>query len=262
MGGDAAERTQRTRAFYDSYWPANVPERSRTREHVLSLLPPGRFDRVLDAGCGTGVCSLALSERAGEVVGVDISRGSLRTAWSLAADVATGGIRLSQASLLNLPLPDAAFDLVFSWGVIHHTVNPIHALDELVRVLKPGGALILAVYLKTPLTSAHEALRWTCLRLPAPLLKPFVRSLAVAVRVWDRVSPPALPREDSGIEALIEDWYFVPVKHFFGIEEMGRLFAARGLSFELVHAGTGRFKSTSNFICCGCKQVSPRPEAA
>ncbi|HYB74032.1 MAG TPA: hypothetical protein VED18_11730 [Candidatus Sulfotelmatobacter sp.] len=50
--------------FYDGYWPANVPDFRRTREHILGLFPERSFGRALDAGCGTGVCSLALAGRA------------------------------------------------------------------------------------------------------------------------------------------------------------------------------------------------------
>ncbi len=45
----------RTREFYDGYWPANVPDFRRTREHIIALLPDGSFERALDAGCGTEV---------------------------------------------------------------------------------------------------------------------------------------------------------------------------------------------------------------
>ena len=246
--------TRQTQAFYDSYWPQNVPDYSRTREHVLSLLPPGDYARALDAGCGTGVCSLALAERSEKVVSLDISNGSLHTAIGLAAQTAKSNIRFLQGSLLDIPLLDGSFDLAFSWGVIHHTVDPARALDELVRVLKPDGALILAVYLKTNLTFAHEATRKIALRFGPFLRRVFIQSLAAIVRLRDRFYLPELPRNDSGIEALIEDWFFVPEKHFFSVEEMRQHFAARGLSFELCYASTARFKSTSNFICRGRRE--------
>jgi len=142
-----------TRAFYDTYWPSNVPDAARAAEHVRRIVPPRPFRRALDAGCGTGVCCPALSECSHEVVGLDLSFGSLQTAAGLF------GVPACQASLLRLPLPSDSFDLVFCWGVIHHTSDPIRALDELVRVLAPGGTLVLAVYLRTWLTPFHEVAR-------------------------------------------------------------------------------------------------------
>src|SRR5947208_133956 len=144
-------KTHKTKGFYDTYWPANVPDYRKTREHVRAVVPPGEYRRAFDGGCGTGVCSLALSEMADEVVGFDISSGSLGTAEGLAHRLGITNIQFNQGSLLDIPFPDNSFDLVWSWGVIHHTVNPVRALDELVRILQPGGTLVLAVYLKTPL---------------------------------------------------------------------------------------------------------------
>src|SRR5437660_7641957 len=130
------ETQQRTKSFYDTYWPANVPNYRKTREHVLEVVPPGHYKRALDGGCGTGVCSLALAEIADEVVGFDLSSGSLNTAKALAEKLGKSNIQFKQGSLLEIPFPSDSFDLVWSWGVIHHTVDPVRALDELVRVLQ------------------------------------------------------------------------------------------------------------------------------
>ena len=243
-----------TRSFYDEYWPANVPDSSRTREHVLGLLPDREFERVLDAGCGTGVCSLALSERGREITALDLSAGSLRTARALAGGRGRANVRCVQASLLAQPFADATFDLAFSWGVIHHTPDPIRALDELVRTLRPGGTLVLAVYLRTGLTWLHEAIRWVCLRSPDAVRRAILAGFAGVVRVGERLGKVDEVRADNPrIESQVEDWFFVPEKHFFGIEEMRRLIEDRGLEFELLVEKTGRFRSSSNFIVRGTK---------
>ncbi|MFL5733738.1 MAG: class I SAM-dependent methyltransferase [Chloroflexia bacterium] len=248
------ETQQRTKSFYDVYWPKNVPDYRKTREHVLEVVPPGHYHRALDGGCGTGVCSLALSEMADEVVGFDLSSGSLGTARDLAKRLGKTNIQFEQGSLLNIPLASESFDLVWSWGVIHHTVDPIKALDELVRVLQPGGTLVLAVYLKTPLTFVHEAIRHVCLRIPRSRRKPILRAFARLTRLAERVGfKPRARNDNPTIESLIEDWYFVPEKHFFTIKEMRALFLQRGLTCEVVYPQTGRFKSTSNFIVRGVK---------
>ena len=245
-----------TRAFYDTYWPRNVPDAARTAEHVRGIVPPGRFRRALDAGCGTGVCSLALAERSEYVLGLDLSLGSLRTA----AEVFGG--TLCNASLLDLPLRSDSFDLVFCWGVIHHTSDPARALDELVRVLEPGGMLILAVYLRTWLTPLHELARWVCVRLPGAWRPLVVRGLASLVRARVRLSPLTTTRDDNPlIESQVEDWFFVPDKHFFSVDQLAQLFAERGLTFELLDPHTGRFRSSSNFVARG-RSMGTRDGAA
>ncbi|MGH7861746.1 MAG: class I SAM-dependent methyltransferase, partial [Candidatus Dormibacteraceae bacterium] len=107
------EQAQRTQTFYDSYWPKNVPDYQKTREHVRSIVPAGNYPRALDGGCGTGVCSIALAEIASEVVAVDLSLGSLSTAAGLARSVDRRNIRFCQGSLLDLPVASASCDLVF-----------------------------------------------------------------------------------------------------------------------------------------------------
>jgi 2-polyprenyl-6-hydroxyphenyl methylase/3-demethylubiquinone-9 3-methyltransferase len=244
--------TKRTKAFYDSFWPQNVPDYAKTREHVLETVPPGRYSRALDGGCGTGVCSLALAELADEVVAFDLSSGSLNTAEKLAREVGATNIEFKQGSLLDIPYPSQSFDLVFSWSVVDHTTNPTRALDELTRVLTPGGTFILAVYLKTPLTFVHEAIRYVCLRVPESKRKVILQAFAQLTKLGERLGRTNNVRDDNPrIEAQVEDWYFAPVKHYFTIEEMRALFAERGLNYEVLCEQTGRFRSSSAFIVKG-----------
>lgn len=249
-------KTQRTQTFYDTYWPKNVPDYRKTREHVREIVPQGRYGRALDGGCGTGVCSLALAEMADEVVAFDLSGGSLATAQKLARKLNVSNIKFQQGSLLDIPLPSKSFDLVFSWGVIHHTVDPVRALDELVRVLQPGGTLVLAVYLKTPLTFVHEAIRHACLRIPRSWRKPILQGFTGLVQLAERLGKTTNVRDDNPlIVSQVEDWYFVPEKHFFSISEMCTLFKERGLTCEVVCKQTGRFKSSSNFVVRGKPRI-------
>lgn len=247
-------KTQNTKHFYDTYWPANVPDYAKTRNHVRDVVPVGHYKRAFDGGCGTGVCSLTLAEMADEVVAFDLSSGSLRTAEGLARKLDISNIQFKQGSLLRIPLPDNSFDLVWSWGVIHHTVNPVRALDELVRILEPGGTLVLAVYLKTPLTFVHETIRHICLRLPKPAKKGILKGFAALTRLGEKFGHTTNVRDYNPlIESQVEDWFFVPEKHFFSIQEMRKLFEQRGLTYEVVCEQTGRFKSSSNFIVRGVR---------
>jgi ubiquinone/menaquinone biosynthesis C-methylase UbiE len=250
------KKSLKTKEFYDNFWPKNIPDFRKTEAHIFSLLPDNKFFQLaLDAGCGTGVCSLAISKRACNVIGVDLSHGSLNTAVSLANHLRINNVQFVQADLLHLPFNNEVFDLVFSWGVIHHTPAPMSALDELVRVLKKDGVLILAVYLKTRLTFLHESIRKTCLTFPGFLKRPFVKSVAFMVRIAEKLGKSTNVRADNqSIESQVEDWFFVPEKHFFTIDEMKKNFFQRGLTFELLCPQTGRFKSSSNFIVRGVKR--------
>ena len=97
----------------------------------------------LEVGCGNGVVTgyLADSYQA-NVVGIDVDREQVELARKEAGDVA--GIRFLEADAISLPFADTSFDLVLSFGVLHHIENWQDALKEIKRVLRPGGYFIYA----------------------------------------------------------------------------------------------------------------------
>ena len=104
-----------------------------------------RGKRVLEVGCGSGFAVQLFAEAGAEVVARDLTEWAVETtlarlsAFGLTADVAQGDGE-------SLDLEDESFDLVVSWGVIHHSTDMDRALGELVRVLRPSGRLVVMVY--------------------------------------------------------------------------------------------------------------------
>jgi SAM-dependent methyltransferase len=127
------------------------------REIASALLEPAlgadaaRPRRLLDAGCGTGFNLLALA-RLGRAAGVDL-------APEATAFCRERGVRVARASLLALPFPDAAFDAVTSFDVVYHAwvTDDRAAVDEMARVLRPGGVLLVRVPALKALWGAHDA---------------------------------------------------------------------------------------------------------
>lgn len=95
--------------------------------------------RVLDLGCGAGYGSIIIALTAKEVVALDVAPESLLTAEP---DAATIGFVAGDS--LQLPLRDKVFDLVVSFQVIEHIWDETRYLDEIERVLTPGGLFILS----------------------------------------------------------------------------------------------------------------------
>ncbi len=96
---------------------------------------------VLDAGCGTGYGSRLLAEGgAREVVGVDIAQAVLEAV----APTMPESVRLEVGDLRQLELDDDSFDLIVCFEVIEHFEDPFPVLDELIRVLQPGGLLLIS----------------------------------------------------------------------------------------------------------------------
>jgi SAM-dependent methyltransferase len=126
-----------------------------------------KFRRVLEAGCGTGYLAKLLAERYGwRMFPVDLGWEGLNFARSM--DVP----RLAQADVAQLPFPEHAFDAVLSMDVIVHFPRgeEYRAMDEIVRVLEPGGLLVIRVSALDILRSrhsmfAHERQRFTRSRL-------------------------------------------------------------------------------------------------
>lgn len=127
--------------------PAPVTSPIEYHLHVMqtALGAPPFHGRVLDAGCGEGI-DLASVSLAGKVsaVGVELSDGGIAATSARIEGLAKA--RLVQGNVLSLPFGSGAFDGAYSYGVVHHTVDPEGAVREIVRVLKPGAILLLYVY--------------------------------------------------------------------------------------------------------------------
>ena len=100
---------------------------------------------VLEVGCGSGIAVQLFADAGAKVTAVDITPWAVETTRArLAAFGLSGEVR--EADGEDLPFADGSFDLVFSWGVIHHTSDMSRALGQVVRVCRPGGKLVLMLY--------------------------------------------------------------------------------------------------------------------
>ena len=244
--------------FYDVVWTEYIPEYEETEKHwkIFFSAEEVAGRSVLDAGCGTGIFSVIFAKQgAGRVTGIDISEGSLGTARGLKEKFGLDSVEFKQQDMLDLPFADASFDIVWAWGTVHHTTDPFRAIDQLVRVLKPGGALLLAVYTRTRLTPVHEIIRKTLVRTPRRswtfLSKVMALFLAPVVFVFKKREKS---RKGEKLEELILDWYFVPIRHYYRPEEIREYLEKQGFAIEKFLPASGRFDSTSNFIFKARKQ--------
>lgn len=103
---------------------------------------------VLEVGCGIGTDTINFARAGARVTAVDLSDRSLDIARRRAEVYGLDSIRFIHANVeeLSQVLEPGRFDLVYSFGVIHHTPRPDIALRELVALLRPGGTLKIMVY--------------------------------------------------------------------------------------------------------------------
>lgn len=131
-------------------WPGTrqTDEEMGWRLRVLGVRPEDYVDRdVIDLGCGTGEYALWYATHgARQVVGVDLSDGSLQRAREQAERYQVGNVRFAKQDVLALEFPDGAFDYAYSVGVLHHTGDPFQGFLEMVRVTRRGGVVIVSLY--------------------------------------------------------------------------------------------------------------------
>jgi arsenite methyltransferase len=112
---------------------------------LLGRIDPGAV--VLDLGCGAGTDLLIAAQMTGptgRVIGVDMTAAMLERARASAGEMGIDNVELHESLIESLPLGDASVDVVISNGVIDLVPDKDAVLDEIDRVLRPGGRLQLA----------------------------------------------------------------------------------------------------------------------
>lgn len=109
--------------------------------YLLPHLAPGQ--RLLDVGCGPGTITVDLARRVspGEVFGIDVAAEVVAEAEAHRREENVANVRFATGDVYALDAPDGAFDVVHAHQVLQHLTDPVRALEELRRVLRPGGLL-------------------------------------------------------------------------------------------------------------------------
>ena len=102
---------------------------------------------VLEIGCGVGTDLSQFAKNGANVTGIDLTEAAIELAKQR-FDVMKLNGNLLTADAENLPFKDNSFDLVYSFGVLHHTPNTQRAINEVHRTLKPGGKAFIMLYHK------------------------------------------------------------------------------------------------------------------
>jgi len=168
-----ADQKQKVTAFFDESKPwqgdlyrarddyfARVIQRRKAYAmdmiRHLPGIPPGR---VLDIGCGSGVYLEELLSMGFEAYGMDISEEMLAVTRSRLAAAGDNRLHLAQGDVEHIPFEAASFDLVICVGVFGYLLRDEAALEEILRVLRPGGYLLLNLTNMYSLSDADFVLR-------------------------------------------------------------------------------------------------------
>ena len=147
-------RTGTGRTFFDAVGPEwdalrTVFGDDLLRARATAALVPPRL-RVADIGTGTGILALELASLGLDVIAVDQSEGMLEAArrkWSAIREESQGRVEFRSGDAHALPLEDSSVDAAFAHMVLHSLEEPAKAIQEMSRVVRPGGQLILVDFL-------------------------------------------------------------------------------------------------------------------
>lgn len=183
--------------------------------------------RFLDIGCGTGNRSMLIAKHLGvqEFVGFDQSIASLRIAQEVAQEEGfSDRFKPLQGDLFNLPFENGEFDVVVSWGVLHHTRDPLAGLKEAVRVCKAGGFVGIFLYNKYN-HWRHNLQKRRVSRLAGPDIEERFR---VAHKLYGRKSVTQMTPEEVSV---FYDQYCHPHKSDHTLGQTLKWFEQLGLQY-------------------------------
>ncbi|HYC01555.1 MAG TPA: methyltransferase domain-containing protein [Candidatus Limnocylindrales bacterium] len=134
-------------------WTLHLPRGNHAPDKLLRVLRPRRGERILEVGPGVGIHAVKVAAALmpdGRVDTVDVQQKMLNDVMRRAIAANLENISVRRASASKLPFPDQTFHAAYLIGVLGEVKNAARALQELRRVLKPGGRLVVGEVLFDP----------------------------------------------------------------------------------------------------------------
>ena len=131
--------------FYDNF-TLSLPNYSTICQFIVQLAHPSKNDCALDVACGTGLVTLLLTQRAGEVVGLDLSLGQLKQLQLKARGIAN--IHLVLGDARKLPFRGGSFDLITCSGALSEIIDKKYVIKEMYNVLSYDGRIAIMTFNK------------------------------------------------------------------------------------------------------------------
>ncbi|MFH0906153.1 MAG: class I SAM-dependent methyltransferase [archaeon] len=210
---------------------------------------------VLDAGCGTCDKSILLAKNScAKITALDFSDGQLDFAKAN-ANKANVKINFVKADLINSNLEKlnlGKFDLIICTGVLHHTENPKKGFCNLIKLLKPKGKIVIALYHK------YSRLKYRLLRF---YIHTFISKDAKAIEEWLMTSKNPLAKKlRKDAKNALMDRYAVPFESYHTLREVRKWFKENNIK-EINHSKNASgieqlkiFEKKTLFFVGGIKQ--------
>lgn len=187
-------------------------------DHIAQEYPGGK---LLEVGCSMGNDTMQLARRGMKVTGVDLTEAAIELIRQrFALYNMPGEFRVADAE--NLPFEDNTFDVGYSFGVLHHTPDTAQSIEELRRVIRPGGKAVVMLYHRV-------SLNWLAHRVTGIPFDGSRRDPCPVEKTYTAAQAKAFFRHFSKVDVKID--------YLFGTG-WGKL---NDLTPAPVHRGLGRF---------------------
>ncbi len=212
----AAHWGRRASGFDDGFGHSiRTPAERAAWDRIFDLVLTRRGPlEALDAGCGTGFLSFELAARGHRVTGVDFAPAMLAEARRKAAQQRLS-VRFEEADAERLPFPPHSFDLAISRHVLWTLPHPEAAIDEWIRVLRPGGRLVVVDgqfnpgFLVEPSQNARTSAEYAAIGESLPFLggrpREEIEALFVAHGLVGVGSDPVLDLVEAQAQRMVEE---------------------------------------------------------
>ena len=147
--------------FSKEYFEKIEAHRYAVEPEIFSFAQFTRFAgaKVLEVGIGAGTDFLQWTRAGALTYGIDLTEEALENVRHRLEIYGLKAQEIRVADAENLPFADNSFDLVYSWGVIHHSPNTKKCLEEIIRVVKPGGSVKIMIYNRRSLVVFYRYLK-------------------------------------------------------------------------------------------------------
>lgn len=159
----------------------HLVEAQRSLEQLLNVSSLAGM-RVLDIGCGSGLFTVAATRMGADVAAFDFDPESVATTKRLANRFDTRVHQIGRGDVLDDEFLSSLgqFDIVYSWGVLHHTGRKWDAIENAVGLVAPGGRLAIAIYNDQGFASrAWRVVKLTYVALPQPFQPLLVAGIVI-----------------------------------------------------------------------------------
>lgn len=155
-GTEVTEQKKFSKAYFEEI--EAVRYKIEPEIHAFAQFTRFRDKKMLEVGVGAGTDFLQWV-RAGAIAhGIDLTDEAVAHVQHRLALYNLAAHQIMRADAENIPYPDNNFDLVYSWGVIHHSPDTERCLQEIVRVTKPGGTIKVMIYQRYSLFALYRYL--------------------------------------------------------------------------------------------------------